>query len=59
MATTYLLTDLPPEFHADLKASAERQQRTIKQVILIAIDREIQRTLKGERQSKHCPIVQR
>ncbi len=59
MTTAYLLNHIPPDVHADLKHVAERQQRTIKQVLMIAIDREIQRTLKNERKSKHCPIVQR
>lgn len=39
--STYLLRDIPKKLHADLKRTAERQRRTIKQVILQAIQREI------------------
>ncbi len=57
MASNYLLDKIDPNLHADLKAIAERQRRTIRQVILIALDREIQRTLKDKRASEHCPLT--
>lgn len=57
--TTYLIRDLPTDLHTDFKIAAARQRRSMRDILLIAIDREIDRVLKSERKSKHCPIVQR
>ena len=57
VATSYILEKLDPKFHADLKMIAERRsigyrKCTIKEVILEALDREIDRVLKADRSSE-------
>lgn len=56
MATSYILEKLDPNLHADLKTIAEQRSTphrkcTIKEVILVALDREIHRSLKEKRSS--------
>lgn len=56
MATNYLLEKMPEDLHADLRTIAQRQHRTIKQVLLMIIDKEIERAMKTERTSKRYTV---